>query len=152
MSAFLERQRFLTDLAYVFTQAAAFHDFYATGADKCLAGHPRRTTVYNALLESSLAFLRKANEFFGGNRNISASDYLPAEGKRWLFTKEDSELLNNRVMHLSLEEAKHGKMDWAAFLERNFPEAQRRYEAFISQLRREHPEYFAAEPSSDSSH
>jgi hypothetical protein len=45
-------------------------------------------------------------------------------------------------MHLSLEEAKNGKVDWAAFIERNLPEAQKRYATFVAQLQRECPEYF----------
>jgi hypothetical protein len=91
-------------------------------------------TVHNALLESSLSFLRRANEFFDGNRDIAASDFLPSIGKTWLFTKDDSTLLNDRVMHLSLEEAKNGKIYWAAFIQRNLPEAQKRYAAFVAQL------------------
>jgi hypothetical protein len=147
MSAFRERQRFLRDLAYVFEQAKAFHQFYATGAHKCLSEHSMFQTVRNALLESSLSFLRKINEFFGGNRDISVSDYLPGESKRWLFSKEDSKLLNDRVMHLSLDEAKYGKIDWDEFFQRNLPEAQRRFDAFVIQLRREHPEYFSCDDS-----
>ncbi len=142
MSTFEDRRRFLVDLEYVFSQAAAFHNFYASGAANRLSGHPIFEAVHNALLESSLSFLRKANEFFGENRDIAASDFLPRFGKNWLFTKEDSSLLNNRVMHLSVEEVKRGKMDWTAFLERNLPEAQKRYSAFVVQLRRECPEYF----------
>ncbi|SRR6266568_9135714 len=142
MSAFLERQRFLRGFAYVLEQANVFHQFYATGAHKCLSEHSMFKTVHNALLESSLAFLRKINEFFGGNKRISISDYLPDENKRWLFSKEDSKLLNDRVMHLSLDEAKYGKIDWDEFFQRNLPEAQRRFDAFVIQLRREHPEYF----------
>src|SRR6266536_1323777 len=111
MSTFEDRRRFLVDLEYLFRQAAAFHEFYASGAANRLSGHPIFETVHNALLESSLSFLRKANEFFGGNRDIAASDFLPGIGRNWLFTKEDSTLLNDRVMHLSLEEAKHGKVD-----------------------------------------
>jgi hypothetical protein len=149
MSTFTERQRFLVDLSYVFDQAAAFRQFYATGADKCLSGHPvMLQTVHNALLESSLAFLRKINEFFGGNRDISISDYLPAETKRWLFSKKDSTLLNDRVMHLSLDEAKYGKIDWTAFFQRNLPKAECRFQTFVAQLRKENPEYFGAGGSS----
>jgi len=142
MSTFEDRRRFLAGLGYVFTQAAAFREFYASGAADRLSGHPKFETVHNGLLESSLAFLRKANEFFGGNREISASDFLPAFGKNWLFTKEDSALLNDRVMHLSLDEVRDGKMDWDAFLDRNLPEAEKRYDTFVVQLRRECPEYF----------
>jgi len=102
-------------------------------------------TIHSARLESSLSFLRKANEFFAGNRDIAASDFLPSIRKSWLFTKDDSTLLNDRVMHVSLEEAKNGKMDWAAFVERNLPEAQKRYSAFIAALQRECPKYFASQ-------
>ena len=145
MSTFEEQRRFLRDLDYVFKQAAAFQEFYTSGADKCVSRHSMFWTIHNALLESSLSFLRKANEFFGGNRDIAASDFLPSIGKSWLFTKDDSTLLNDRVMHLSLEEAKNGKIDWAAFLERNLPKAQKRYSAFIAELQRECPEYFASQ-------
>jgi hypothetical protein len=134
MSTFEDRRRFFGDLDYVFTQAAAFHDFYASGAANHLSRDPIFQTVHNALLESSLSFLRKANEFFGGSRDIAAADFLPSIGKNWLFTKEDSTLLNDRVMHLSLEQAKHGKVDWAAFFERNLPEAQKRYSALLISL------------------
>jgi hypothetical protein len=142
-NSFAERKRFLEDLDYVLKQAKAFGAYWQTNADALLEDHPIRQIIRNAVLESSLCFLRKVNEFFGESpREISVCDYLPSEPKQYLFSKEDSILLNQRVMHLSLEEARQGKYDWEDFLKRHVPEAEKRYNAFLEKLHETHPEYF----------
>jgi hypothetical protein len=60
---FLERKLFLDDLKYVLDQARAYHVYWQANADFLLANSPIRQTIQNAVLESSLCFLRKVNEF-----------------------------------------------------------------------------------------
>jgi hypothetical protein len=144
-TTFLERKLFLGDLKYVLDQAKACHEYLRTNADVLLANSPIRQTIQNAVLESSLCFLRKVNEFFGKSAGeISIRDYLPSEPKEYLLSKEDSILLNERVMHLSLQEARKGKHNWKNFLDRYVPEAERRYDTFLRKLKEAHPEYFSS--------
>jgi hypothetical protein len=144
-TTFFERKSFLDDLAYVLDQTKAQYAYWQTNADCLLADSPIRQTIRNAVLESSLCFLRKVNEFFGKSPGeISVRDYLPSEPQEYLLSKEDSILLNERVMHLSLKEARNGKHNWKNFLDRYVPEADRRYREFLKKLREAHPEYFSS--------
>ena len=144
-TTFLERKLFLDDLKYVLDQASTYYEYWQTNADVLLANSPIRQTIQNAVLESSLCFLRKVNEFFGKSPGeISIRDYLPSEPKEYLLSKEDSILLNERVMHLSLEEVRKGKHNWKNFLDRYVPEAARRYDTFLKKLKEAHPEYFSS--------
>jgi hypothetical protein len=137
-----QKRVFLCDVAYVVDQAEAFHRYVALGYQTSLADHPFASTIHNAILESALSFLRKLNEFFNGNRDASIKVFFPNETGSYLWSKEDSEFLNDRVMHLSLCHAVGEKTDWAAFLDTHVSEARRRYDLFIRRLQREQSELF----------
>ena len=137
-----QKKTFLSDICYVMGHASAYHDYTSRGFRNLLLGHPFETTIHDALLESSLAFLRKINEFFGKNSDASARAFIPDYPLAWLWSKEDCTLLNDRVMHLSLCEALEGKFDWMEFLDTHLPEARKRFNAFIDRLRHEQPELF----------
>ena len=135
-----QKKTFFTDVCYVCPQAAAYRDYVKNGHKASLRGHPFEGVIENALIESSLAFLRKANEIFGKNADASVHAFFPDDDLQWLWDKADSELLNDRVMHLSLCEAKDGKYDWTNFYSTHLPEVERRFAIFIERVRREHPE------------
>jgi hypothetical protein len=139
---FQQRKAFLADLEYILEQARAFRDYVRSGTKKELERHPFEQIIHNALLESSLSFLRKINEFFGGHREASVCLFLPDYPRQWLWDQADSDLLNERVMHLSLCEAREGKLDWAAFYSAHLPEAERRFDEFLLTLNDKHPDYF----------
>ena len=141
-----QKKVFLRDMRYVLDHARAFKDYVGSGTKAALLGHPFEQTIHNALLESSLSFLRKINEFFGSNRAASVSVFIPEYPKQWLWGREDVDLLNERVMHLSLAEAKEGKMDWATFYLGHLDEAERRFESFFAELEQNYPEYTASGP------
>jgi hypothetical protein len=96
--------------------------------------------IHNALLECSLAFLRKSNEFFGGCSQTSVRVFFPDYPLQWLWSKADSELLNDRVIHLSTGEAIRGKIDWSVFYGTHLPEAERRFAEFRARVEGELPE------------
>jgi hypothetical protein len=137
-----QKRVFLSDVAYVMDQAEAFHRYLSLGYQTSLADHPFAPTIHNAILESALSFLRKLNEFFHGTRDASIKIFFPNETGSYLWSKEDSEFLNDRVMHLSLCHALGEKTDWAAFLDTHVSEARRRYNFFIQRLQMEQPELF----------
>ena len=56
-----QKRVFLNDISYVVRQAAAFRDYRNRGFKQSLQSHPFEQTIHNALLESSLSFLRKVN-------------------------------------------------------------------------------------------
>jgi|GEM_PF-2804632 len=134
-----EKRVFFTDVSYVHVQAAAFRS-YLTTHRATLATHPFGQIIHNALLESSLAFLRKSNEFFGSCSEASVRTFFPDYPLKWLWSKEDSELLNDRVMHLSTREAKSGKVDWTDFYGKHLPEAERRFTEFRIRIENERAE------------
>jgi hypothetical protein len=136
---------FLSDMRYVLRQARAYRDYENLGADKVLVpGNQLEQTIHDALLESSLSFLRKVNEFFGKNVDASVRAFFPDYPLSWLLDSADRELLNNRVMHLSLCHALEGRdFDWTAFLSTHLPEAERRFDGFLQRLKQEQPELFA---------
>jgi hypothetical protein len=136
----IQKKTFFSDICYVCQQAAAYRDYVRNGHQASLRGHPFQQVIENALLESSLTFLRKANEFFGKSSDASVRAFFPDYTTQWLWDKNDSELLNDRVMHLSLCEAEHGKHDWTVFYSTHLPEVERRFAAFIERVRREQPD------------
>lgn len=138
----IDQQRtFLRDILYVLNQARAFRVYVDSGTKQQMQGHPFEQTIHNALLESSLAFLRKLNEFFGGKRDASARFLLPNYASRWLFDNIiEKKLLDERVMHLSLGEAKEGKLDWSTFYSKHLDEAEKRFEDFLNTLKLTRPD------------
>ena len=137
-----EKRVFLGDIDYIMEQASAFSNYVALGYKAALASHPFEQTIHNALLESSLSFLRKLNEFFKGDSEASIAVFFEGEHGSYLWSKEDSIFLNERVMHLSLLHAKEGKTDWGTFLNTHLVEARRRYTSFVGRLRSEQPDLF----------
>lgn len=135
-----QKRIFLSDVDYVMAQAEAFHHYIRCGYQNSLAHHPFGPTIHNAILESSLSFLRKLNEFFHGTREASIKVFFPNEKGSYLWSKEESEFLNERVMHLSLCHALGEKTNWAEFLDAHVSEARRRYDLFIQRIQREQPE------------
>ncbi len=137
-----QKKTFFNDVCYVIQQAKAYHDYTRDGHQASLRGHPFQQVIENAILESSLAFLRKANEFFGKNSDASVRAFFPDYTLQWLWDKSDSDFLNERVMHLSLCEAKDGKHDWTNFYSTHLPEVERRFAVFIKRVSHEHPDLF----------
>lgn len=140
----LEQQKvFLEDIRYVLRQAQAYRDSVQCGYSLFLRDHKFGATIHNALLESSLAFLRKVNDFFGKSGAASVRAFLPDYPLQWLYSKKDSELLNERVMHLSLHHAQSGPLDWSDFLSTHLAEAERRFLAFEQHLAEKRPDLLA---------
>ena len=135
-----QQRTFLGDMQYVLTQATAFRDYRVQGHEKSFYGHPFRKTIHNALLESSLSFLRKINGFFGKESQASVRAFFPDYPLEWLWDRDACDLLNERVMHLSLCEAEEGKYDWTDFYRTHLPEAERRFSLFLERLKQEKPE------------
>jgi hypothetical protein len=84
-----------------------------------------------------VTYVCETPEFFGRKGEASIRAFLPDYPLSWLWEKDDCTLLNERVMHLSLCEAKEGKYDWSAFLDVHLPEAERRFQDFINRLKSE---------------
>jgi hypothetical protein len=141
-----QKRTFFVDARYIRDQAAAYRNYVKDGHKASLNGHRFEQTIHNALLESSLAFLRKANEFFGKKSKASVRAFFPDYPLQWLWDEADRELLNNRVMHVSLCEALDGKYDWEDFYYKHLSEVERRFDLFIDRVHRELPE-LANEPA-----
>ena len=86
-TTFEQKKAFLNDIRYVLVQARALKDYFETGAKQSLIAHPFEQTIHNALVESSLSFLRKVNEFFGGDREASVRLFLPNYKRHWLWDR-----------------------------------------------------------------
>lgn len=135
-----QKKIFLSDVLYVLRQAQAYRDF---GKPVSATSTDEEKAIHNALLESSLSFLRKINEFFGGKREASVRTLLPDHPLDWLWDQSDCDILNNQVMHLSLFHANSGSdYDWSNFLTTHLPEAVRRFNLFLARLQNEQPELF----------
>jgi hypothetical protein len=135
-----QKRVFLSDILYVIEQAQAYSDFAVRGPTT-----KRELVVNNALLESSLGFLRKVNEFFGGSGEASIRVFIRDHPLEWLWSKPECDILNNQVMHLSLFHARTGTdYNWSDFLATHLPEALRRIGRFVEKLRVEQPELFEA--------
>ena len=135
-----QKKVFFRDISYVLEQAAALRDYMNAGHKASLQGHPFERVIDNALVESSLSFLRKANEFFGKTSGASVRVFFPDYPVEWLWDKGTCTLLNDRVMHLSLCEALEGKLDWGQFYGTHLPEAEQRFAVFLDRVRKEQPE------------
>lgn len=131
------KQKFLDDLIYIIEQAILFQRYQDTCAHADLRNSSLQKGIHNAILESSLAFFRKANEFFGCIKDIKASDYIPSWEQTWILDSHDKKLLDDRVMHISLAEANHGKQDWGEFFRRNLPKLHRISHQFYLELKSE---------------
>jgi hypothetical protein len=135
-----QKRTFFVDACYIRDQAAAYRNYLKDGHKASLNGHRFEQTIRNALLESSLAFLRKANEFFGKESEASVHAFFPDYRLEWLWDQADRDLLNDRVMHVSLCEALDGKYDWEEFYDKHLLEVERRFDLFIEKVHRELPE------------
>jgi hypothetical protein len=97
-----QKRTFFIDACYIRALAAAYRDYLKDGHKASLNGHRFEQTIHNALLEFSLGFLRKTNEFFGKKSKASVRAFFPDYPLQWLWDEGDCELLNNRVMHVSI--------------------------------------------------
>lgn len=137
---------FLDDLIYMMYQVMLFQAYFTDCTDGDLAKSHLRHAIENSILESSLGFARKLNEFFGSEKEIGVSDYLSLwKEDKWILSRADKELLDDRVMHISLMEAKSGKQDWSKFILTYLPKICDYFKKFCLQLDVEHPEYLSTE-------
>jgi hypothetical protein len=74
--------------------------------------------INNSILESSLMFIRKLNEFFGKKEQGPSDEALRAyhfgefTNNGWFLTESEYNELHMRVGHISVEEVRHGKKLW----------------------------------------
>jgi len=122
-----ELKRALPDLFYVATHCTAYHrafasiypDAAATGAEVRHNGELQRT--FNAITEANLMFIRKSAEFFKpktkGDKPDSLYSYLYPEYSQqgWIVPEETYEEFHKRVGHITVAEARHGKITWPIF-------------------------------------
>ena len=141
--------QFLSDLIYIMQQAMLFQAYYSSCANDDLSRSKLQGFVHNAILESSLSFIRKINEFFGCKKEIGSNSYIPGFGPEWILDKDDKILLDSRVMHISLLEAESGKHDWSGFLLRYLPKSCQMFKRFYGDLLTLHPEYLTDSLRSD---
>jgi hypothetical protein len=75
--------------------------------------------IHNSIVESTLMFVRKLNEFFSrrdqekGNEALRASHFGDFPENGWFLTKKEFDELHMRVGHISLEEVRSGKKEWS---------------------------------------
>ena len=142
--AFEQRKAFLYDLDYTALQASAlyyFHNFKVNSKD---LPDFQVNIINNALIESSLLFLRKINEFFGCKRGeCHAQDFIASFVPVFLFdSQEDKRLIDNHVCHISYENVVGGKVDWYVFLNKYVPRAKSMFIEFCRSLNKKDPTYF----------
>jgi hypothetical protein len=143
---FKQKKAFLHDLDYAAVQACALfyiQDFQVKSSD---LDKFQLSIIHDSLIESSLLFLRKINEFFGCIReDCKATDFIPEYNSGFLFeSKEDKKLIDNHVCHITYENVFSGKKDWAGFLALYVPKAKDMFITFCKSLNKTNPEYFHA--------
>ncbi|HAL95752.1 MAG TPA: hypothetical protein DCP55_07485 [Chitinophagaceae bacterium] len=141
---FEQKKAFLQDLDYAAVQACSLlyiQDFKVKSND---LDEFQLSIIHDSLIESSLLFLRKINEFFGCKRDACrATDFIPEYKSGFLFeSKKDKELVDNHVCHITYENVLNGKKDWADFLKLYVPKAKDMFITFCHSLNDTSPEYF----------
>jgi hypothetical protein len=127
-------------------QVMLFQAYYSSCTDKLLEKSSLRQAIQNSILESSLGFVRKLNEFFGSIKDIRVTDYFAGWSEdKWILNDTDREMLNDRAMHISLLEARYGKQDWSKFFKTYLPKICDYFKKFYTQLKAEHPDYISQE-------
>jgi hypothetical protein len=122
-----ELKRALPDLFYVASHCTAYHRAFAsvypeaaaTGAEVKHEGERQR--FFNAITEANLMFIRKSAEFFKprtrGDKPDSLYSYLYPHytDQGWIVPEETYEEFHKRVGHITVAEARHGKVSWPIF-------------------------------------
>ncbi len=122
-----ELKRALADLFYVAAQCStyqrAFARFFpaeaASGAEVHMTGEDR--LIFNSLSEANLMFVRKSAEFFkpaGKNDKpdtLYSYRYPGYTRQQWIVPEETYEEFHKRVGHITVREARHGKVAWPIF-------------------------------------
>ncbi|MBI2497022.1 MAG: hypothetical protein HYV75_03560 [Opitutae bacterium] len=122
-----ELKRALPDLFYVASHCTAYHRAFAgvfpeaaaTGAEIKPSGEMQR--AFNAITEANLMFIRKSAEFFkprkNGDKRDSLYSYLyPGYTRQgWIVPEETYEEFHKRVGHITVAEARQGKVAWPIF-------------------------------------
>jgi hypothetical protein len=118
-----ELKKAVPDLFYAAAQAASFgyftlfergQNFYALQTKI-----PKADRILNNVsLESSLLFIRKTTEFFkrqspkDANDTLFAYRYLPKWQGSWVVDKDLYRQMHKRVGHITVMEARYGKVGW----------------------------------------
>ncbi len=138
-----EKKHFLGDLKYLVDQIQVLPSLIESKQLPLLRDYEINLVIQNALIESSLSFLRRLNEFFGGTgREISVRHYFPERKPVFLFEGKDHEVVNGWVMHLSLRRVREGTKDWEVFLTKYSSKTKSLYETFINELKADQPHLF----------
>lgn len=122
-----ELKKALPDLFYVAGQCSAYQRAFtrffpaeaASGAEVHMTGEVR--LIFNALTEANLMFVRKSAEFFKPARPNDKPDTLYSyrypgyTNQQWIVPSETYEEFHKRVGHITVREARHGKVSWPIF-------------------------------------
>lgn len=122
-----ELKKALPDLFYVASQCSAYQRAFtrffpaeaASGAAVHMTGEVR--LIFNALTEANLMFVRKSAEFFkpaGPNDKpdtLYSYRYPGYTNQKWIVPAETYEEFHKRVGHITVREARHGKVSWLIF-------------------------------------
>lgn len=122
-----ELKKALPDLFYVAGQCSAYQRAFsrffpteaANGAEVHTTGEVR--LIFNALTEANLMFVRKSAEFFKPAGPSDKPDTLYSYrypgyiNQQWIVPAEIYEEFHKRVGHITVREARHGKVSWPIF-------------------------------------
>ena len=144
LPTFEQKKEFLQDLDYTAVQACALYYFHNFKVESNDLDTFQVSVLNNALIESSLLFLRKINEFFGCRRTeCRAKDFIPEYVPVYLFENIfDKRLIDNHVCHMTYENVIRGKINWAEFLTHYVPKAKDMFISFCKSLNKKEPDYF----------
>jgi hypothetical protein len=122
-----ELKKALSDLFYVAGQCSAYQRAFtrffpaeaANGAEAQMTGEVR--LIFNALTEANLMFVRKSAEFFklaGPNDKpdtLYSYRYPGYTNQKWIVPADTYEEFHKRVGHITVREARLGKVGWPIF-------------------------------------
>lgn len=117
----------IPDLFYVACQCTSYHHaFRAIFPDAAASGaevhpNPEQRIIMKAVTEGMLMFVRKSVEFFKPREKEDKSDdvtshhYPGYTRQKWIIPPEAYCELHKRVGHITIREARHGKVQWPTF-------------------------------------
>lgn len=117
----------LPDLFYVATHCATYHfAFSAIFPDPAAFGKEARPNgksqmILNAVTEATLMFVRKSAEFFKPSEANDKPDtiysyrYQAYAQQEWIVPRETYLEFHKRVGHITIREARYGKVEWPVF-------------------------------------
>jgi hypothetical protein len=117
----------LHDLFYVATQCTSYHYAFATLFPEAAVNgtevHPNREQrlMLNAISEATLMFVRKSAEFFKPHERSDKPDtvysyrYPGYTQQEWIIPQETYREFHKRVGHITIREARYGKLEWPVF-------------------------------------